>query len=332
MSLLPVEPAIAKVGDRAECADDASSGWRAALRLRLEPGPGRTRVRRLSGFGPLYLQKPFFPEGTPAHLYLLHPPGGFVGGDRLEIDLQVATGAAGLVTTPSASKFYRSVGPRVELTQRLTVASGAELEWLPQESLFFSGSQARIETEVRVAPSGRFIGWEIGTLGRPASGDHFDAGEVTSRLTVLRVEPVADDASGDAGAPDGAAPRSATHASATGVDPAGRGLPLLIEQNRWRAGDALLSAPWGMAGRSVTGLFVALPADRDVLERVRQGLAALQPAPEVIGGVTLLHDLLVARVLAFHNEIARGWLEQVWRLARPLVLGRPPCTPRVWHT
>lgn len=282
----------------------AASAWRAALHLQMDPGPERTRVRRLGGYGPLYLQKPFYPEGDLAHLYLLHPPGGFVGGDQLDIHLATGSGAAALVTTPSAGKFYRSTGRPVDVRQRLDVAAGSSLEWLPQENIYFSGARAQAATEVHVSPTGRFIGWEISTLGRPASGDHFTSGHITSGFRVVRA----------ATAPDG------------------RPHPLLIEQNRWRAGDPLLSAPWGQAGYPVSGLLIALPADRDVLEQVRGSLPALLPATEGLGAVTLVDELLVARVLAVHNEVARRWLERIWATARPAVLGRPPCPPRIWHT
>jgi urease accessory protein len=281
-----------------------AAGWKAALHLLLEPGTGRTRVRRNGGYGPLYLQKPFYPEDDLAHLYLLHPPGGFVGGDRLEIGISTRPGAAALVTTPAAGKFYRSTGGFVDVEQRLGVAPGSSLEWLPQESIFFSGALARISTAVQVSPSGRFIGWEISTLGRPASGDHFSAGQVTSGFSVRR--------------------------TATGDDRPG--IPLLIEQNRWSAGDPLLTAAWGLAGYPVSGLLVALPADQDVLQRVRGNVVALKPEAEGIGALTLVDEILVARVLAVHNEVARRWLEQVWALVRPCVLGRPACPPRIWRT
>jgi urease accessory protein len=56
--------------------------------------------------GPLVVQRAFHPEadGT-AHLYILHPPGGVAGGDRLEITAHVAAGARALMTTPGGAKF-----------------------------------------------------------------------------------------------------------------------------------------------------------------------------------------------------------------------------------
>src|SRR5689334_4846911 len=89
----------------------AGSGWRAALALRLAPRGPRTVVETLSHRGPLRVQRAFHPQddGT-CHIYVLHPPGGLVGGDSLEVDIEVAAGGRALVTTPAAGKLYRSQG------------------------------------------------------------------------------------------------------------------------------------------------------------------------------------------------------------------------------
>ena len=75
----------------------ADESWKAALSLSFESGPSRTVVRR-EHTGPLTVQRPFYPEGSVAHVYLLHPPGGVVGGDALTINARVSEHAAGLVT------------------------------------------------------------------------------------------------------------------------------------------------------------------------------------------------------------------------------------------
>ncbi|NOJ99368.1 MipA/OmpV family protein, partial [Corallococcus coralloides] len=60
-----------------------------------------------------------------------------LAGDTLDITATVAPGAHGLVTTPGASRFYRSAGaPALQRTQA-TLATGARLEWLPLEALCY---------------------------------------------------------------------------------------------------------------------------------------------------------------------------------------------------
>src|SRR5688572_5186707 len=89
----------------------ADVGWHAALELGFDVERGATRLGRRAHRGPLVVQRPFFPEGDGVcHVYVLHPPGGLVGGDELALDLDVDAGAHALVTTPAATKIYRTTG------------------------------------------------------------------------------------------------------------------------------------------------------------------------------------------------------------------------------
>ena len=133
------------------------------------------------------MQRAFYPEGDTCHVYLLHPPGGVVGGDRLDIDVTVASGHA-LITTPGATKFYRSAGASAQMGQSLLVGTGASLEWLPQENIFFPGAKALVRTRIQLSREARLAAWEIHCFGRPANGERFEAGHLS-----LGLEPWRDD-------------------------------------------------------------------------------------------------------------------------------------------
>jgi urease accessory protein len=170
-----------------------AAGWQARIELGFARRADRTVLAHKRQLGPLAVQRPFYPEGGPCHTYLLHPPGGIVGGDSLEIEALVGVGAHALVTTPGASKLYRSVGASAHQTQCLRVAGGGTLEWLPQETIFFPGAKARMCTRVDLEPNARFIGWELYSLGRPAVGERFASGRADlsfrlSRLPLDRLE------------------------------------------------------------------------------------------------------------------------------------------------
>ncbi|WP_303908751.1 urease accessory protein UreD, partial [Thiohalomonas denitrificans] len=153
-----------------------SSGWKARLELGFEPRAGRTVLAKRIQRGPLAVQRPFHPGDGACHVYLLHPPGGVVGGDELSVRAAAAAEAGALITTPGATKFYRSAGPRAYMEQRLNVADGGALEWLPQENIVFPGALADIRTRIDLKGQAGFIGWETLCLGRPAADERFDAG------------------------------------------------------------------------------------------------------------------------------------------------------------
>lgn len=268
-------------------------GWSGRLDLGLEVRSGRTVLAHKRQVGPLTVQRPFYPEGGICHLYLLHPPGGLVGGDRIEIELDAASGASVLVTTPGAAKFYRSAGAAAMVQQDLKVAAGGTLEWFPQENILFPGAQARTQTRVELADDARFIGWEIQSLGRPVIGERFDPG--TADLGF-------------------------------GLHKDGR--PLLKDRLRVDTGQDL-GGPSGLRGFPVCGTFVATGAEPEDLEVARASLPDEKDFPL---GLTLIGDLLVARCLAPGVESVSRIFRSLWGILRPRLVGRDACPPRIWST
>ncbi len=272
----------------------APTGWEAELALGFEARGGRTVLAHRHHRGPFAVQKPFYPEGGVCHVYLLHPPGGVVGGDRLSLEIAVGTGAHALITTPAATKVYRSGGLPTLQEQRLSVGDGAALEWLPQETILYAHCRAVSATHVTLEPGARFIGWELYCLGRPAADERFEAGSCRQRFEIWR-----------------------------------EAMPLLIERTRIEGGDALLQRPFGLMGRTVIGTLATVPADRTMLDAVRGAVTA---EPGGLFSATLLDEVLVCRYLGDHAEGARHCFASAWSAIRPRLLGRPACEPRIWRT
>jgi urease accessory protein len=274
---------------------DAAAGWQARLELDFARQGERTVLARRRHVGPLAVQRPFYPDGPggACHVYLLHPPGGVVGGDALDIVVNAGAGSRALVTTPAAGKLYRSAGACARLTQRLCVDEGAQLEWLPQPTIAFAGVNARVGTRVDLAPGGRFIGWEIVCLGRTDSGERY-AGQLHLSLELWR---------------DGA--------------------PLWVDRARYD-GDELLAAPHGLRGHPVSGTLLASPAPGpEVLAEIR---AAMDAHGTVLAGASSVDEVLALRVLGPQAEAAQRALADAWALLRPALFGRPALAPRIWAT
>ena len=113
--------------------------WHAQLDLNYALEQGRS-VARYRHEGPLRILQSLYPQGpSVCHNVLVHPPGGLVGGDTLDLSIRVGPNAHGLITTPGATRFYRSTGERAVQRTQIELEAGARLEWLPLEALCFSG-------------------------------------------------------------------------------------------------------------------------------------------------------------------------------------------------
>lgn len=272
------------------------TGWQARLELGFSVKAQRTELTHRRGFGPLKVQRSFHPEGDPCHAYLLHPPGGVVGGDALALAVRVEEGASALLSAPGATKCYRSAGARSEICQRFQVAEQGRLEWLPHETILFSGCDISVRNRLELAEGARFLGWELLCLGRPASAAPFTQGRAVVGLEVLRA-----------------------------------GRPLLCE--RLRLSPDRLARPGHLRGFPVLATLLATPADAALRDRLR---ATLQPHDnaDLVEAVTWLAEekLLVLRVLGQSTERVRQRLELAWHALREPTIGRVAVAPRIWAT
>src|SRR5450830_724427 len=159
----------------------------ARLTLGFADDAGTTRMIERSHFGPLRVQKPLYPEHPAVcHAVIVHPPGGILGSDVLNITAHVGDNAHALLTTPGAGKWYRANGFVSQQQVSLRATAGAALEWLPQETIFFNDADVRMEHQVELAADATYIGGEILCFGRTASGESFANGRVSQRTSIRR--------------------------------------------------------------------------------------------------------------------------------------------------
>lgn len=271
-------------------------GWAAELGLKFGRAGEKTIVQDRRHSGPLQVQKPFYPEGeSVCHVYVLHPPGGVVGGDSLNVSVKAATGSHALITTPAAGKFYRSADPYARVRQTLSIEMGATVEWLPQETIVYSGAKVRTATRVELEEGARFLGWEVVCLGLPASGQGFARGDFRQSLEVWR-----------------------------------EGEPLLLERGTFEGQSEALTAPWGLGGHTVSGCLVCTVNDPALLERVR---SQVRESPEdELATATVVSGLMVCRYLGRDGFRAMQYFASVWDVLRPALCNRSACPPRIWRT
>lgn len=270
----------------------SASAWRARLELEFSVRGARTVLSKRRHRGPLVVQRPFYPQAGICHVYLVHPPGGLVGGDELTLQVHARPQAHALITTPAATKFYRAgPHPQAKLLQQLQVENAA-LEWLPQETILFDGAAARSRTVVQLTGSARFLGWEITCLGRPANGETFRSGTLAQDFQLYR---------GDT--------------------------PLLLDRMRLRGDSASLAAAWGLGGMQAIGTLLMYPGGGIDLAALR----AMQE-PGVRAALTCVQDVLLCRALAMQAEPIRTLFTRMWLQLRPALTGSEAVAPRIWAT
>jgi urease accessory protein len=276
-------------------ANAVRTGWRGELSLAYERRDARTVLVRRAHRGPLVVQKSLYPEGDAVcQSIIVHPPAGIVGGDRLTLEAAVGTGAWAQLTTPGATKWYRSAGAPAQQTLAFSVGAQATLEWLPQETIVFDGALAALETRVALHRDARWLGWEITCLGRRLAGETFRHGELRQEIVIVR---------------DGR--RQWTERALLG-------------------GDApLLRAAVGLNGQSVFGtFFAAAPQVSDDLVLACREVTCDNGE----GGITRLPGLLLARYRGASPESARQYFATLWARARPVLAERAAVPPRIWNT
>ena len=278
--------------------------WAASLALdyrrATHAGIARTLVRDRHD-GPLRILASLYPEGDAVcHNVLVHPPGGVVGGDTLAIDIDVGAGAHALVTSAGATRFYRSAGEPATQTVRARVADGARLEWLPLETIAYSGCEVENRATFDLAPTAQAIGWDVLALGLPASDAGFERGRYLQHLELP-----------------------------------GR----WIERGVIAAADRrLLDSPLGWAGQRVLGtLWIAdgTRFDAALTERLLDATheaAATHPLERFAGASAAHEGIVVLRMLGPRVEPVMQLLAAVWTRWREIAWGVPACVPRVWRT
>ncbi|MGH1462378.1 MAG: urease accessory protein UreD [Neptuniibacter sp.] len=281
---------------------NTESCWQAELHLGLSKTSRGTVLKQCQHLGPLYVQKPFYPEGRElAHIYLLHPPGGMVSGDDLQISVTTQPEAQCLVTTPGAGRVYRARPDRTLQKQQinLTLKPNSTLEWLPLENIIYPDACTDLSTDIHLSENSSVIAWEVTCFGLTASDEPFDTGQVSQRLQVFRE---------------------------------GR-LKLRERLVLNPAEDDFMSARAGLNSCSVNGLLLAGPFDQDEeVEELLSGLRECCNETNALAGVTLNDEFVQVRYLGDCSEQARKLFTQCWKLIRPELLNREGCEPRIWAT
>jgi len=268
--------------------DAARVGRDGALTLRFEQRGAATVVAGCRYTLPLQVLAPVALDDPAAIVSILNPTGGLVGGDRLSIDVHAAAGAHALLTTPSATRVYRTEREPTVQTVRLSVGPQAVVEWVPDHTIPFAGSALRQSIDVDLAETAGLILVDAFSAGRIALGEAWRFAALENAVSVRD----------------------------------GRGW--LLQDRFGPAFDGLgftESHPY-FASIAVFGAFDCDRFAADV-ERLGAGHAAAR-----LGAGVLPRGGVLVRCLAPAAPALVDAVEGCWRLARRALLGLPPLALR----
>jgi urease accessory protein len=270
-----------------------------AAEIRFARRDGVTHLAHLYQRDPLRVLFPAPAAGDPPVAVIVTTSGGLVAGDRLDIRVELAAGAAAHVTASAAEKVYRSTGRTTTIKQTLSIGPGAALEFLPPETILFDGARLRRETIIDLAPGSAFLGGDIVVFGRRARGERFTGGLLRE---VWELHRDGDVVWGDA---------------------------LHLEDDVGR----IIDDPACFDGAAAFATMILSPPagdGRSLLDCAR----VVQSACAVTGlsaGATTVSGLVIARWLAADAAVLRRAYADLACHFRSAALGLPPRLPRVWH-
>ncbi|WP_374377481.1 urease accessory protein UreD [Dongia sp.] len=258
--------------------------------------PAETRLTHLDQRAPLRALFPHCPDmGLPVSA-ITATCGGFTGGDRLDLSVNVGPGAGLMAIGQAAEKIYRSTGADTAINVTLKVGADGWLEWLPQETILFRGSRLNRRTELHLETTSAAIAGEILVFGRQARGEKLSGGLVRDGWRVSR---------------DGK----------------------LLWADTFQAADedvaAALDHPAALAGARASAMLVHAGSNlAAALDFVRAKLATLNVP--LRAAATLVNELLVVRWLAADAADIRPSFAAIWMGLRER-RGLPANLPTFWH-
>jgi urease accessory protein len=270
-------------------------GWQANVELAFEYREAGTVLAGNQHKGPLQVQKALYPEGPDiCHVAVLHPPAGIAAGDSLCIRASLEGRSRALLTTPGATKWYRSDRTFARQQLHFYLDGDAVLEWLPRENILYDGSRISMNLDISLSAHSKYFGWEILSFGRRASGENWRRGILQMRTSIRRADRV-----------------------------------LWSEMANVDADSGFAKSSVGLSGFGVCGTFLiaGYDVDSDLLTTCRR----VRPTPsEARIGITRMPGVLIARYLGNSSEEAFNYFAELWTVLRPALSAKVSCAPRVW--
>ena len=271
------------------------TAWQGNLKLTYGLEEGQTQLKSSFSRAPFRIQRPFYPEGDKVcHSVIVHTAGGMVGGDRLNLDLDLAPDSHVFLTTSAAGKAYRSDGETCRQTIMMKAQAGAVIEWFPQETILFEDSKFLQTLKVDLEQGAIWAGMDLFRYGRTARGEHFQQGEWRSQTEVWQ-----------------------------------QGRPLWIDRSVLTG--SMSHSTTTLDNYCVMGSFVVLGQsfEPETLTEIRNQLPSERQDYRL--GISRLEHGIICRYLGNSTAQGRDLFLKIWGSLRSIYAGCGICIPRVWQ-
>ncbi|WP_373478651.1 urease accessory protein UreD [Geminocystis sp.] len=272
------------------------TNWHGKIDLVYSHNNGKTEIKSAFCQAPLKIQRAFYPEGNSiCYSVILHTAGGIVGGDILTQNIYLSPNSHVLITTPSATKIYRSEKKKATQEILIKLENNSYLEYLPQEIIVFNKSQFQQKLRVELGNNATWLGWEIIRFGRSARGETFTDGQWLNYTEVWQ-----------------------------------ENKPLWIDRQSFSGDSQLFSAVNGLADKPVIGslIFISSNPVEDFLPFIKELINS--KFNQITLGVTTLQQGILCRYHGNSVSEAKNCLITIWQLLRKKQGFNSLIKPRVW--
>jgi urease accessory protein len=263
------------------------------LRLGFERRGEATVLRHCRYTLPLQVLSPLTLEDGTSYLLMLNPTGGVLGGDHLRTEIVLEEGARACLSTPSATRVYRSSGPSGEMHTHVRLKAGSRLEYLPDHVIPHPGSSLRQSLRIEMESGSQGIFFDGFANGRVALNEAWQFRDFDSRTEILLSgKPVFASYTKLNGASDRSVPRSSSDR---------------------------------MSGYAYCGSLVIVGDEfREWPALIEDLRGTLDSIPGILGGVSLLSSAGCSARYIAHSAIEfHAATEQIWTLARRHIFNAP---------
>lgn len=154
--------------------------------LRVTADDRGTNIAGLRQAGSLKL---LFPRRSSAALQAvaINTAGGVTGGDTFRLSLWAESAAELTLTTQAAERAYQAQpGPPARIENHISIAAGARVNWLPQETILYRGCAVERSLTVDMAPTASLLLAEPLVFGRAAMGESLTEARFRDRIEIRR--------------------------------------------------------------------------------------------------------------------------------------------------